>query len=212
MYDFNNMYAIRVGNFLCGSLMSLAETNAINGEGIDVVDDIRDIDVILGDFELEEHEVPRIALVGTEPLLEKIGNALIKEGCATNEEVFDSRSILDFLGGSSGYRKAYRVVQKLKDFELNMLISWMVASEELKFCPLTELSIASKFKEDEYKEDPLLQMKVCDIVEKYQMYHSHFERKLIGNKNITIIPSYYWIQLLKIENTPGYNHVIKQKL
>lgn len=208
--DLNNMHALKINSFCSGTVLELIDNAVSNGEGIDLVENLCEVDVFIGKYEAEAFEIPNIPLQGTEALIIKIGESLIDGGYASPAEVYDNRSVLDFIGGSKGYKKAYDVISDLKDHEFNMLICWMNLCSQLRFCGLEDLTIGIELKEGNWKKSPYLNMKVGQIAESYYMSHKYENSRMV-DIDITVVPSYYWIQLIK-KDKAQYNHILKKKV
>jgi hypothetical protein len=190
--DLYNIYGLEVNNFLGNSVSSLIDTAISSGNGIDLVENICDVDVLVGNFYLENIEIQNIVLRDYEPLLMKISQNLIEDGLASSDQVYDNESVIAFVSGSHGYHNAYKVVKNLKDFELNILIALISDGKLSKLCGLNNLTIGINLEEGNWKNSSTLSVKISKIVEAYSMYHKS-EREMI-DKSIIIIPSYYWIQ------------------
>ncbi len=193
--DLYNIYGLEVNNFLGNSVSSLIDTAVSSGNGIDLVENICDVDILLGNFYLEDIEIKDIILHNYEALLMKIARNLIEGGFASSDQVYNNKSVLDFVCGSHGYHNTYEVIKNLKRSELNMLIALISACNIAKPCGLNNLTIGISLEEGNWKNSSVLPVKISKIVEAYSMYHKS-EREMI-DKSIIIVPSYFWIQKIR---------------
>lgn len=199
MVNLDKVVVVNVDSLLArGNILELIDISVSKGS-VDILDNknISDLDVLIGDYELEKYDTPKISLDGTEPLVIKLGEILLNEEIASTDECFDIRSTLSFISGSSGYRRCKSVLEGFQDWELSMLVAWIYAMHTLQFASVSELSVGIEADEDNYRQSSDMKIKVSDVIAAYQLTHSYRGEKFIESTRITVIPAWYWIQNLK---------------
>lgn len=200
MIDLDSVVVFKVDSLLArGNVLDHVDASVWKGT-VDVLDkqNISELDVILGEYNLKRYDTPKIALEGTEPLVLKVGEILINENIATADECYDIRSILTLLGGSAGYKRCrYVLEQEFQDYELQMLVVWLYAMHVLRFNTVQDLKIGVEAKESEYRDSKDMKIQVAEVIEAYQLDHTFRGDHLIMNERITVIPGWWWIQKLK---------------
>lgn len=212
MDNLNDLIVVKVDSLLsAGTMLNLIDIEVSKGE-VEVLDNgcISELDVIIGNYPLKKWDSSRlrVALEGTEPLILKLGERLLEDGLVTADEVYDIRSTLSVLSGSSGYERTRTVIETLQDYELNMLVNWMYSMSILQFNSASDLTVGIKAA-GEYRESSDMKVKVRDVVEAYTLEHSYLGKRLI-DIDVTVIPCWWWIQNLRESRKSTYNYILKK--
>ena len=192
-----NMHALEVNSYLGSTISNLIDAAISTEDGIDLMENICDVDILVGEFYIEYIEIQNITLHGFESLLKKITEDLIEGGFASPDQLHDNKSILGFLSGSYGYKHAYGAIAKLTVSELSMLIAWMYAHTHMRFYGFRNLTIGIRLEEGSWKKSSIMSIKIRELIGTYYSHKEDIENSI--DKSITIVPSYYWIQKIKCE-------------
>ena len=85
----------------------------------------------------------------------------------------------------------------------------MYAISLFQFNSTHVLAVGIKAIAGEYRESNDMKIKVKDVIEAYSLNHTYGGDKLI-NIDVTVIPSWWWIQKIREDRKSTYSHILKK--
>jgi len=193
---FENYINIEVNSFFRANTIGQKIKENVFSDQIDIIEDIEDTDIILGSYKIESYQLPTLSLENTENVIYDIGERLIDANLAGIDDIYDIRTILEYISGSAGYKRAKTVVNELDMVSLTLLISWMHAYSRFRFSSISDLNIATSVEDKEQAN-----MKIADILDFYFLEHQG--KGGMVKINAVIVPCYYWIQQIRERKKEG---------